>query len=151
MRMESCTSCKENTGSKRCIMAGAVVRRPLIAETRLRYQVSAYENCAGQRGTVKGFLSQYFRFSCQYRSTNTLPSIFPCHYHSISALDSNFPLSVTFRQISPCQCHSTNTLHSLFFCQYHWPTLYTLFSPVSTIQPTFHSLFSSLSIIPPIL
>ena len=57
MRMEKTDSYKEKNSSKGRAMVEAFRRRPVIAESRVRYQVTPCEICAGQSGTVKSFLS----------------------------------------------------------------------------------------------
>jgi len=119
MMMGSCPFVKTTpTSSKGRAKAATVLRRSLIVETRLRYQVSPFETCSGQSGTVKGFLSQCFTFPCQYHSTNALHSIFSCQYQS------------------------TNTLHSISLCQY----LSALYFPLSVSFHQYSALYFPLSV-----
>jgi hypothetical protein len=50
-------------------MAQAVSRRPLTAETRVRFRVSPCEICGGQSGTGTVFFSELSVFPCQFHST----------------------------------------------------------------------------------
>jgi hypothetical protein len=51
------------------VMAHAVSRRSLTAESRVRARVNPFGVCGGQSGTGTGFLRVFSVFPCQYHST----------------------------------------------------------------------------------
>jgi len=62
-------------------LAQAVSRRPLAAESRLRFQVSPCEICRAQSGTGTGFPPNTSVFPCQYHSTNAPYSLIYHQYY----------------------------------------------------------------------
>ena len=108
-----------------------ISRRPLTAETRVRFLGRQCENCGGQIHAGSGFSPSTSVFPCQYHSTNA-------PYPFIHLLPTLYNVSLPALQFSPVSIIPHNAPYPFIHLP---PTLYNVslpvlqFSPVSTIPP----------------
>ena len=141
-------------------MHQVISRRPLTAETRVRFLGRQCENCGGQIHAGSGFSPSTSVFPCQYHSTNapypfihlpptlyniSLPTLqfFPCHYHSTNAPYPFIHLPPTLYNVSlpTLQFPLSVSFHQCSI-PIHSPTTHTIlcFSPSTSVFPSqYHS------------